>query len=120
MAPLPPSRTNDSHARKISSSKQDPHGKSDSPRIICSVGLRAPGLNFVFTRVVNHCVTVVGLQGARRPARTEGQSLLNRLRPSLNVETEIALGKKTNPVQYLRAIRLTCPKGACTSELGFA
>jgi hypothetical protein len=70
---------------------------------------RAPALNFVFTRVVNHCVTVVGHQGARRPAGTVGQSLLNRLRPSLNVEHEMTLGKKTTSVQYLRAIRLSCP-----------
>jgi hypothetical protein len=69
----------------------------------------ALALNSVFTRVVNHCVTVVGHQGARRPAGTVGQSLLNRLRPNLNVEHEMTLGKKTTPVQYLRAIRLSCP-----------
>jgi hypothetical protein len=82
-------------------------------------GIRALLLNFVFTRVVNHCVTVVGLQGARRPTGTVGQSLLNRLRPNLNVEHEMTLGKKTTPVQYLRAIRLSLPRGLDCAGLGF-
>ena len=81
-------------------------------------GNRAPVLNFVFTRVVNHYVTVVGLQGTS-PDWTVRQNLLNRLRPNLNVEHEMTLGKKTNPVQYLRAIRLSLPRGRRASELGF-
>jgi hypothetical protein len=53
------------------------------------------------------------------PDWTVGQSLLNRLRPNLNVEHEMTLGKKTNPVQYLRAIRLSLPRGRARVGLGF-
>jgi hypothetical protein len=63
---------------------------------------RAGALNFVFTRVVNHCVTV-------------------RLEPTPKVEIEMPLGKKTAPVQYLRAIRpgpgvVACRNGLLTTQ----
>jgi hypothetical protein len=53
------------------------------------------------------------------PDWTVGQSLLNRLRPNLNVEHEMTLGKKTNSVQYLRAIRLSLPRGRARVGSGF-
>ena len=37
----------------------------------CSTGLR-PNLNFVFTRVVNHCVTVCGTRRASSPGQNGG------------------------------------------------
>src|SRR5436190_11453613 len=84
----------------------------DSPR--CGYPRRratAGVLNFVFTRVVNHCVIVVGLSGGPpscRGGRAKPSGSLNR---SLNVELEMPLGKKTNPVQYLTAIRPRLPRG---------
>ena len=53
------------------------------------------------------------------PDWTVRQNLLNRLRPNLNVEHEMTLGKKINPVQYLRAIRLSLPRGRARVGLGF-
>src|SRR5215510_2132731 len=58
-------------------------------------------------------------RGPRGPLVTEGQRLLNRLPPNLNVELEMRLGKKTTPVQYLRAIRPGLPRGHLHVGLGF-
>ena len=76
----------------------------------------APILNPVFTRVVNHCVIVVGLKGAtpRREGR-RGRVFSVRegripLQPNLHVEHDMSLGKKIYPVQYLRAIRPHMPQ----------
>ena len=55
---------------------------------------------------------------AARPGR-QGTSLLNRLQPNLNVKLEMPLGKKTTPVQYLRAIRLGLPRARMRVGLGF-
>jgi hypothetical protein len=58
--------------------------------------------------------------GTRRPAGTQGPNSLDRLDATLKVRHEMALGKKTAPVQYLRAIRPSLPaEGTRTSEPGF-
>jgi len=77
---------------------------------------RATFLNFVFTRVVNHWVIVVGRQSALGAA---DRTSPDRLEPTLKVRDEMALGKKTAPVQYLRVIRPSFPEGTRTLEVGF-
>jgi hypothetical protein len=43
--------------------------------------------NLVFTRVVNHCVTVLGIDGLAR--QDGGASHMNRLAPILKAEREV-------------------------------
>jgi hypothetical protein len=80
---------------------------------------RGPVLNPVFTRVVNHCVIVVGLKGDPSPHWDEGTESFRSLQPILNVEREMPLGKKTYPVQYLRAIRQIASGSMHALESGF-
>src|SRR6516165_4632652 len=54
------------------------------------------------------------------PPGLRGNDSPDRLKPTLKVRHEMTLGKKTAPVQYLRAIRPSLPaEGTRTSERGF-
>src|SRR5436190_23487131 len=65
----------------------------------------AVGLNSVFTRVVNDCVTLWEFRGLPSFSRNRADRLSARLKPTLHAEDETPLGKKTTCVQYVRAIR---------------
>ena len=58
-------------------------------------------LNSVFTRVVNHCVIVVGLKGSPRPAGTKGQSLFGRYSRVLMSNMRCRLEKNHLPCSIL-------------------
>src|SRR5262245_7202945 len=59
-------------------------------------------------------------RGTRRRPEAHGQNSPDRLEPTVKVRLEMALGKKTARVQYLRAIRPSFPaEGTCTLEVGF-
>src|SRR5882724_442309 len=63
-----------------------------------------PFLNLVFTRIVNHYVTVFGVTERARPS-IWGASHESRLDPTLNVEPERGWKRKAASTQHLRAIR---------------
>src|SRR5262245_31679531 len=63
-------------------------------------------LNSVFTRIVNDCVIGVGNSGgALACGDPRAQPQMPTMAPTINVDYELPLGKKTSPVQYVRAIR---------------
>jgi hypothetical protein len=77
-------------------------------------------LNFVFTRIVNHCVTVYGTARRGLPGGIDGEpSLVSRLRPTPEVEHERPRARKTAPVQYLRAIHRNSPRGSLRTGIRF-
>ena len=66
---------------------------------------RGDTINWLFTRVVNHCVTVEGTGTGESDAIPESLSPQSRLDPTLNVEHEPGRDRKTTLVQHLTPIR---------------
>jgi hypothetical protein len=80
---------------------------------------RGPVLNPVFTRVVNHCVIVVGLKGDPSPTGTKGQSLFGRCSRFLMSNMRCRLEKKPIPCSILgRFVRMR-PERMHALESGF-
>jgi hypothetical protein len=65
----------------------------------------------VFTRIVNDLLHRHGTSGDLSSVGDEGAGSSEPLQPTLKVGIEMSLGKKTSPVQYLRTIRPTLPRG---------
>jgi hypothetical protein len=66
-------------------------------------------LNSVFTRVINHCVALLGVTPLGPSGQDRGASGGSRLVPTPQVKRERRRVKKTTLRQYLKAIRAALP-----------